>query len=78
MWLLPLLAAITFALNVMGLNTNLLRRFAGLCPFVILVYALNKLGSDLFKAIEIGGWLALIGGAALILIPNAVKPTNPS
>jgi hypothetical protein len=33
------------------------------------------MGSNLFQAIGIGGWLALIGGLVLICIPNVRKPT---
>jgi hypothetical protein len=77
-WLVPVSAIITLLLNFAGQNINLLRRLAGLCPFVILAYALNQTGSDLLKIISVGGWLALIGGGALICIPNVRKPTNPS
>ena len=77
-WLVPVLAVITFLLNFAGQKTNLVRRLAGLCPFVILAYALSQMGSDLFRVVAVGGWLELIGGIALICIPNARKPTNPS
>jgi hypothetical protein len=77
-WLLPTLAIITFLLNIVGVRDNVVRRIAGLCPFIILAYALNQMGSDLFKIVMIGGWLALIGGAMLICIPNGRKPVNPA
>lgn len=77
-WLLPLLAGLTLILSMARQNTNLLRRLAGLCPFAILVYALNQMGSDLFRIVAIGGCLALIGGAALVFIPNLRQPANPS
>jgi hypothetical protein len=77
-WLVPTLAVITLVLNFAGVRDNVVRRIAGLCPFVILAYALNQMGSDLFKIIMIGGWLALIGGVALICIPNGCKPANPA
>jgi hypothetical protein len=77
-WLVPTLALVTLVLNIGGLSTNLIRRIAGLCPFVILAYALNQMGSDLFQMVMIGGWLALIGGTALICIPNGRKPANPA
>jgi len=77
-WLLPALAGATIFLNIAGQSTNMIRRLAGLCPFGILVYALNNLGTDLFQAIAIGGWLALLGGAFLIFIPNSPKPAKGS
>jgi len=76
-WLLPVFAGATILINIAGQKTDLIRRLAGLCPFVILVYALNELGSQLFQSIAIGGWLALVGGAALILIPTVHKSKNP-
>jgi hypothetical protein len=72
-WLMPLLAIVVLALNVAKRDTSFVRRLAGLCPFVILAYALNHLGSDLFKLLEFGAWLALISGAALVLIPGERK-----
>jgi hypothetical protein len=77
-WLLPALAIVTLVLTIAGLRDNVVRRIAGLCPFVILAYALDQMGSDLFQMVMIGGWLALIGGAALICIPNGRKPANPA
>jgi hypothetical protein len=77
-WLVPALAIVTLVLSIGGLSTNLIRRIAGLCPFVILAYALNQMGTDLFQTVMIGGWLALIGGMALICIPNGRKPANPA
>ena len=80
-WLLPALAALTILLNIGGLSTNLIRRVAGLSPLLILAYSANKLGNELFNAIAIGGWLALLGGAVLILIPSTPstrKPNTPS
>jgi hypothetical protein len=77
-WLVPVLALITLLLAIAGQNTNVIRRIAGICPFIILAYALSQMGSDLFQAVGAGGWLALIGGVALICIPNARKPTISS
>jgi hypothetical protein len=77
-WLLPAFAALTLILNIARQGTSLMRRLAGLCPFAILAYALNQMGSDLFRIVAIGGWLELIAGAALIFTPSVPKPTKPS
>jgi hypothetical protein len=74
-WLMPVLAIVVFVLNVASINTSAIRRLAGLCPFAILVYAMTRLGVDLLKVLEIGGWLALIAGAALVFIPSERKTT---
>ena len=72
---MPILAAVALVLNLAGRDTNVVRRLAGLVPFIILAVALNRLGSDLFKALEIGAWVALAAGAALVCIPNDPKTT---
>jgi len=77
-WFLPILAVVTLILNMAGQGTDLFRRVTGFCPFVILIYALNQIGTDLFKGVVIGGWVALGAGAALILIPSIPKDPKPS
>ena len=77
-WLMPLLALIALILNLARQNAGFIRRIAGLCPYAILVYSMNRLGSDLIKHLELGAWLALIAGAALVFIPGERKPTTPA
>ena len=72
-WLIPLLAIISLVLNIAAQKTDMIRRLAGLCPFAILVYALNNLGGNLFQAMQFGGWIALAAGAALVFIPGTTK-----
>jgi hypothetical protein len=72
-WLLPACAAITLLLNVAGAQSAIVRRIAGLIPFAILAYSLNKLGSDLFQILSWGGWVALAAGIVLIIVPSPVK-----
>ena len=72
-WLIPILAVLAFVLNCAGQNTSVIRRIAGLCPFAILVYALNNVGGQLFQAIQFGGWFTLAAGALLVFIPNKSK-----
>lgn len=72
-WLIPILAGVAFVLNVAGQKSAIVRRIAGLCPFAVLVYALNNVGGQLFEAMECGAWIALAAGALLISIPNKAK-----
>ncbi len=72
-WLIPILAAIAFVLNIAGHKVSVVRRLAGLCPFAILVHALNNAGGQLFQAMEFGGWFTLAAGAVLVFIPNKTK-----
>jgi hypothetical protein len=74
-WLMPILAVITVIINIAGLNALWIRRFAGLCPITILIYAIFNLGSGILNEIQIGGWLALLFGLALVLIPSKPKLT---
>ena len=77
---MPLLALVVLVLNMARQNTNLIRRAAGFCPFIILVYAMDQWNTDIYKGFEIGAWLALLTGAALALIPSVSpgerKPTT--
>lgn len=75
-WLMPALAVVTLGLNIAGQNTGLIRRMAGLVPAIILGYGLNQLGTDLFKTISWGGWLALVSGIVLICLPSPPKPST--
>jgi hypothetical protein len=70
---MPIMGAIVLMLNLAGRDTNLIRRIAGLVPFVILLVAINRLGSDLFKILEFGAWVAPAAGAALVCIPNETQ-----
>jgi hypothetical protein len=72
-WLIPILAVIALVLNIDGHKASLIRKLAGLCPFAILVFALNNLGGQLFQAMEFGAWLALAAGSALVFIPGNSK-----
>jgi hypothetical protein len=77
-WLIPLLAGIALVLNMAGHKASAIRRLAGLCPFAVLIYALNNVGGHLFEAMEFGGWLALAAGAALMFVPGKAKTQPPA
>jgi hypothetical protein len=72
-WLLPVCAAVTLILNMVGAPTALVRRIAGAIPFVILGYSLNKFGSNLFQILSWGGWVALVAGIVLVIVPSPAK-----
>jgi hypothetical protein len=73
-WLLPACAGITLILSMAGAQTAVVRRIAGLVPFALLGYSLNKFGTDLFQIVSWGGWVALASGIALIAAPSPAKP----
>jgi len=72
-WLLPAGAAITLVLAMAGKATAWDRRIAGTVPFAILAYSLNKFGSDLFRLLSWGGWVALAAGIVLVIVPSPAK-----
>lgn len=67
---MPATAAGTLLLVATGRPAEFIRRLAGLSPFVILGYGLSQGGSRLLQELQIGAWLCLLGGIALILIPS--------
>ncbi len=72
-WVLPVLALLALVLNAARVETKIVRRVAGAAPFLILGYAINQLGNDVLQIIAPGGWVALVSGAVLSMIPNAPK-----
>src|SRR5881409_2612133 len=41
-WLMPVLAVVVLVLSLARQNTGFIRRLAGFCPFVILIYAMIR------------------------------------
>ena len=72
-WLVPACALVALVLNMAGVRTASVRRAAGGAPVAILIYSLNKFGSDFFQLMASGGWLALAAGIVLIGVPADAK-----
>jgi hypothetical protein len=72
-WMVPALGLVTLGLNMARAEIGFIRRVTGLVPLLILAYGLNRLGSDLLQILSWGGWLTLLAGLALIVIPSASK-----
>jgi hypothetical protein len=75
-WIMPFLAVVTLILNLAGKSSDLVRRLAGIFPFVILFYSMREIGADIFKLLSYGAWLGLLGAAVLICIPSR-RATSP-
>lgn len=79
-WIMPLLAVITLVMNIAKLPIKSVSQLAGMSPFVILLYAANRLNanlSDFFKLLEYGAWVALVSGLVLAFTPyNTKKPST--
>jgi hypothetical protein len=72
-WVMPLLAAITFLFNLARVQLEPIRRLAGLCPFVILAVAMSRLGPEIIEELKYGAWIGLIAGLLLTFIPAKPK-----
>lgn len=67
-WLMPILALITFIAALSGTKLQGLGQIAGAVPFVFLGYALYENGGGFLQIILPGGWAALVSGAALFAL----------
>lgn len=74
-WLVLMLAAASGIAHLTK-PSKALNVIAGMAPFLLLFYCVDKSGSDLFQAMGIGAWLTLICGVALMVAP--VKTGQPS
>ncbi len=66
MYLIPLLSIIVIVLGLKDMKTKLVSIFAGLLPFIFLIYALIDFG-NIFKAASIGVYVTLLAALCLIL-----------
>lgn len=71
LWAIPLLAFCTVGLTLADMSSNLIRRLAGLSPYVALFAAGGRYEQQLIQQFEFGAWLALAAGAVLICLPGA-------
>jgi hypothetical protein len=74
-WTIPvggLLALLAAAVNAKQ-GAALLSHLAGVLPFLALVYYCAKIGKELLQSLEIGAYLTLLFGAALLLLPCCLK-----
>jgi len=65
-WLIPISAGITLLVGLNGRDAKLLQVITGSMPWLLLIYTLIQVGSDLFQGLAIGAYLSLLAGAALI------------
>jgi hypothetical protein len=70
LWAMPLLALTTLVLGMINFRVSLIRRLAGIVPFLILAYAVNKFGPNVLPTLAFGAWIALFCGALLVLLPE--------
>ena len=67
-WLIPVCSGITIAVGFYGKRQRELAQLTGALPILGLVYALVKVGPDLFHVLGIGAYLTLITALALLAV----------
>ena len=73
LWSIPIGAAITIIAGLARSRQTIIGRLTGMLPFVVGIYWYNRIGSDLFQMLAVGGYLSLVFGAALLVLPKADK-----
>ncbi len=73
LWSIPILCVITIIAGIAKQSQSFVARVTGVLPFVVLFYWYNKIGSDVMHIMAVGGYLSLIFGIALILLPTKSK-----
>lgn len=73
-WTVPLGAGATLLLGYYRANQRPVAFIAGLLPLIGLVYALIKVGEDIFHIISIGAYITLIAG--FVLLVYATRSTD--
>lgn len=68
LWAIPAAAALAITLGAAGHRNMEVAQIAGGLPLVFLSLALYQFGSDLFKAITVGGYLTLVSGVFLLCV----------
>lgn len=66
-WLMPILGATIIGMGLLGVSTKVIGIVTGSLPFLGLLYAIGKLGTELFHVMGIGAYLTLVCGGAMIL-----------
>jgi hypothetical protein len=69
LWLIPISAAIALVSGITK-KTQSVARFAGVLPFLALIFWYHKMEADLFHVMAYGACLSLGFGAALMALPR--------
>jgi hypothetical protein len=83
LYLIPISAVGVVVADMRGANTKALSLIAGALPILALLYALSKMGGDMFEGMGIGAYLTVGGGIGLLAAGlglirfQAVASTSP-
>jgi len=70
LWLIPVFCVITVISGFARSGQHIVARITGLLPFIVGIYWLIKIGSDLFQILVYGAYLSLSFGLLLLILPK--------
>lgn len=72
-WLIPVFSGLTLFAVFTKRSPKIIAQLTGALPFVALVYGYTNIGKDLLQMLTFGGYLSLILGLALFILPRRLK-----
>ncbi|MFN7139408.1 MAG: hypothetical protein ACK4UN_08725 [Limisphaerales bacterium] len=72
LWSIPIFCAITIFATVTKRSPKIIGQLTGALPFFVLAYGLYH-EKELLKIVAFGGWISLILGLALFILPRRLK-----
>lgn len=73
LWLIPIFSGLTLLAVMTKRCQKIASRLTGALPFIALAYWLNQLGIELLRILNVGVWLSLISGLALLILSHRSK-----
>jgi Na+-translocating ferredoxin:NAD+ oxidoreductase RnfE subunit len=73
LWLIPASAFIALVAAIAKQSVRTASQFAGIAPFLALLYYVMKFGQDIIKILRPGAYLTLFLGAVLLVAPYFLK-----
>jgi len=74
-WLIPVFAFLSLLAAVMRQSATAAASFAGIVPFLLLLFYGTQLGKEFLETLQVGAYLSLALGALLLILPQLLK--NP-
>ena len=72
LWSVPVFCAMTIFANATKRSPKIIGQLTGALPFFVLAYGIYH-EKELLKVVAVGGWISLILGLALFILPRRLK-----
>jgi hypothetical protein len=76
LWLIPLTGFISVVASITKQSVGTAAQFAGVMPFLALLYYGSKIGRDISDILRPGAYLTLLLAAVLLIAPRFLKKTK--